>query len=82
MFKSQPVRGRCKVICFHPRHDLTLARMELPEVVRVIEGWKRVYVEEGKMLRDTAEDGEEGGHVQIFEVGGSFHEMDRRLILS
>jgi len=72
MFESQPVRGRCKVICFHPRHDLTLARMSVEDVVRVVEGWKGIYREEGEMLRAGSEEGAEGkgeGYVQIFEVG-------------
>ena len=72
MFASDPVRGRCKVICFHPRHDLTLARMGEGEVVAVIEGWKGVYREEGEMLRRSAGDGEAEGYVQIFEVSEEF----------
>lgn len=65
MFASQPVRGRCKVICFHPRHDLTLAMMQPEEIEAVVEGWKNVYAEEGKFL---AESGNPEGYVQIFEV--------------
>lgn len=65
LFASEPIRGRCKVICFHPRHDLTIARMNIDDVVRVIGEWKRVYVEEGRMLQESS-----GlGYVQIFEVG-------------
>lgn len=63
------------MICFHPRHDLTLARMEVGDIVKVIEEWKRVYVEEGKLLRSFQSDlgsgkgeSEEEGYVQIFEV--------------
>ena len=26
---AEPERGRCRVICFHPNHSLTLARMEV-----------------------------------------------------
>jgi UDPglucose--hexose-1-phosphate uridylyltransferase len=32
-------RGRCRVVCFSPRHDLTLARMAVPDIARVIETW-------------------------------------------
>jgi len=32
-------RGLCRVICFSPRHDLTLARMETADIHRVIDAW-------------------------------------------
>ena len=32
-------RGRCRVVCFSPRHDLTLAQMAVAEIVRVVETW-------------------------------------------
>lgn len=39
--------------------------MNIDDVVRVIGEWKRVYVEEGRMLQESS-----GlGYVQIFEVG-------------
>ncbi|ORY24951.1 putative GAL7-UDP-glucose--hexose-1-phosphate uridylyltransferase [Naematelia encephala] len=68
MFTSSPVRGQCKVICYHPRHDLTLARMEVDDIVSVIDGWKGIYIEEGSMLRESSSS---EGHVQIFENRGS-----------
>jgi UDPglucose--hexose-1-phosphate uridylyltransferase len=34
---SQP--GRCRVLCFSPRHDLTLAEMTVAEIVPVVETW-------------------------------------------
>lgn len=34
-------RGRCRVICFSPRHDLSLARMDQAGVERVVETWRR-----------------------------------------
>ncbi|WRT67198.1 galactose-1-phosphate uridylyltransferase [Kwoniella shivajii] len=67
LFQNQPVRGRCKVICFHPRHDLTLARMVPSEIERIIEEWKRVYVDEGEQLRKEGDE----GYVQIFENRGA-----------
>jgi UDPglucose--hexose-1-phosphate uridylyltransferase len=36
---AQPERGICRVICFSPRHDLTLARMEPRDVRRVVDVW-------------------------------------------
>jgi UDPglucose--hexose-1-phosphate uridylyltransferase len=31
--------GRCRVICFSPRHDLTLARMTISEIKVVVDMW-------------------------------------------
>jgi UDPglucose--hexose-1-phosphate uridylyltransferase len=36
---SVPERGLCRVVCFSPRHDLTLPELELPEVESVIRTW-------------------------------------------
>jgi len=36
-------RGRCKVICFHPDHSLTLPRMTLPDIRRVVDAWTGEY---------------------------------------
>ncbi len=29
----------CRVLCFSPRHDLTLARMEVADIERVVDAW-------------------------------------------
>lgn len=72
MFESQPVRGGAKVIIFHPRHDLTLAKMSQDEIVRVVQMWQDVYVDEGERIRSSADPGmEEEGYVQIFEVSAT-----------
>jgi UDPglucose--hexose-1-phosphate uridylyltransferase len=34
-----PARGLCRVVCFSPRHDLTLARMDVPSIRAVVETW-------------------------------------------
>lgn len=39
LFKSESVRGECRVICFSPRHDLTLPQMEIPEIRHVVDIW-------------------------------------------
>lgn len=36
-------RGRCRVICFSPRHDLTLARMDLPDIQRIVDAWAEEF---------------------------------------
>ncbi|EAQ96011.1 UDP-glucose--hexose-1-phosphate uridylyltransferase [Congregibacter litoralis] len=61
LFRSDPVRGRCRVICYSPRHDLTLGRMSKPELLAVIETWAR---ETALLSRDYP-------CVQIFENRGA-----------
>ena len=36
---SERERGLCRVICFSPRHDLTLARMPTCDIRRVVDTW-------------------------------------------
>lgn len=59
--ESEP--GICRVVCFSPRHDLTLARMNDDEIRRVIETWSEQYCDLGG--RD------EINYVQIFENRGA-----------
>jgi UDPglucose--hexose-1-phosphate uridylyltransferase len=35
--------GRCRVVCFSPRHDLTMARMSGTEVRHVVDTWVREF---------------------------------------
>ena len=39
LFAGQSERGICRVICFSPRHDLTLAMMSVPQIRRVVDVW-------------------------------------------
>ena len=39
LLAAEPVQGVCKVLCFHPDHSLTLAKMEQPDIRRVIDAW-------------------------------------------
>jgi UDPglucose--hexose-1-phosphate uridylyltransferase len=55
-------RGICKVICFSPRHDLTLAEMDIADIERVIRTWQEEYRTLGAMRFIN--------HVQIFENKG------------
>lgn len=61
LFRAEPVRGECRVICFSPRHDLTLARMSVPEIAAVIEVWAAQITELGRQYR----------WVQVFENKGA-----------
>jgi UDPglucose--hexose-1-phosphate uridylyltransferase len=55
--------GVCRVICFSPRHDLTLAKMSVTEIRKVVDVWVEQCVELGS--RDDI------GYVQIFENRGA-----------
>lgn len=63
LLSSAPESGRCRVLCFSPRHDLSLSRMSETEAAAVVELW----VCEFKGL--SAEPGT--GYVQIFENRGA-----------
>ena len=39
LFQMSGAQGNCKVMCFHPRSDLTLALMSLSEIRTVIDKW-------------------------------------------
>lgn len=36
---AQPATGRCRVLCFSPRHDLTLAEMDAASIRPVVDAW-------------------------------------------
>jgi UDPglucose--hexose-1-phosphate uridylyltransferase len=55
--------GICRVICFSPRHDLTLATMGLDGIRDVVETWIKQFRELGSLP--------EINHVQIFENRGA-----------
>jgi UDPglucose--hexose-1-phosphate uridylyltransferase len=55
--------GLCRVVCFSPRHDLTLSRMEAAAIREVVDAWAAQYAELGAR--------EDIRHVQIFENRGA-----------
>ncbi|KZT26204.1 galactose-1-phosphate uridylyltransferase [Neolentinus lepideus HHB14362 ss-1] len=63
LLTTEPVQGGCDVLCFHPRHDLTLARLALPDIEKVIAEWVNVYRRRGAQ--------EHVKYVQIFENKGA-----------
>ena len=54
--------GRCRVVCFSPRHDLTLARMQAAEIRAVVDTWCEELANVAKDQRFRS--------VQIFENRG------------
>ncbi len=58
-----PAIGRCRVLCFSPRHDLTLAEMDVPSIRPVVDAW----------ASETEAIGGSAGirYVQVFENKGA-----------
>jgi UDPglucose--hexose-1-phosphate uridylyltransferase len=63
LLHAETERGVCRVLCFDPRHDLTLATMELPAIRRVVEMWATQAADLGARP--------EIQYVQIFENRGA-----------
>jgi UDPglucose--hexose-1-phosphate uridylyltransferase len=63
LIRAETERGLCRVLCFDPRHDLTLATMEVPAIRRVVEMWADQAAELG--ARPDIQ------YVQIFENRGA-----------
>ena len=60
LLAADTARGTSRVICFSPRHDLTLPLMELPDIRRVVDLWAEQIADLGKTYR----------WVQVFENKG------------
>jgi len=60
---AEPALGLCKVLCYHPDHSLTLARMTREEIRPVVDAWTQQYQEIGGL--------EWIKYVQIFENRGA-----------
>ncbi len=63
LLRASTERGTCRVLCFDPRHDLTLATMPVEKIRRVVEVWAEQETELGARP--------EIGYVQIFENRGA-----------
>jgi len=61
LIRAVTERGTCRVICFSPRHDLTLAEMAIPEIRRVVDLWAEQIQDLGSLYR----------WVQVFENKGA-----------
>jgi UDPglucose--hexose-1-phosphate uridylyltransferase len=60
---ARPGRGLCRVLCFSPRHDLTLGEMEVGAIRSVVDAWAEEVAALGG--RDFIE------YVQVFENKGA-----------
>jgi len=61
LLRAEGEHGTCRVICFSPRHDLTLAEMSVADLRKVIAVW----------MAQTAELGAQYRWVQVFENKGA-----------
>jgi UDPglucose--hexose-1-phosphate uridylyltransferase len=63
LLTARAERGTCRVVCFSPRHDLTLPELDLPRVENVIATWTEQTTELAS--KDFIH------HVQVFENKGA-----------
>ncbi|MFP5228031.1 MAG: UDP-glucose--hexose-1-phosphate uridylyltransferase [Acidobacteriota bacterium] len=63
LLRADRERGRCRVLCFHPDHSLTLARMEVGAIRSVVDAWTEEY--------RTLGSEPDFRYVQIFENRGA-----------
>lgn len=61
LFQASEAAGECRVLCFSPRHDLTLARMAVPAIRQVVDLWADQITDLGERWR----------WVEIFENRGA-----------
>jgi UDPglucose--hexose-1-phosphate uridylyltransferase len=62
LLQAKSERGICKVVCFSPKHNLSLSKMTVEEISKVVEVWKDEYVNLSAI--DFI------NHIQIFENKG------------
>jgi UDPglucose--hexose-1-phosphate uridylyltransferase len=63
LFAAKPVSGICRVVCFSPRHDLTLPELPQPEIEAVIRTWTDQTIDLGQKSCIQ--------YVQVFENKGA-----------
>src|SRR5436190_2290811 len=62
LFRSQPAQGLARVVCYSPRHNLSLAELEVSEIENLLHVWQEQYLDlSGR--KDI-------NHVLIFENNG------------
>jgi UDPglucose--hexose-1-phosphate uridylyltransferase len=45
IYKNRAADGIARVVCYSPKHNLTLAELEPPEVEKLLTAWQRQYVD-------------------------------------
>jgi UDPglucose--hexose-1-phosphate uridylyltransferase len=62
LLQAKSERGICKVVCFSPKHNLSLSKMSIEEIAKVVAVWKEEFISLSAL--DFI------NHVQIFENKG------------
>lgn len=62
IYKSKPAHGISRVVCYSPKHNLTLTELSVEEIVNLLKTWGEQYRELGSLV--------EVKHVLIFENKG------------
>lgn len=62
IYRNRPAEGIARVVCYTPRHDMTLAELELDQVVALLATWQEQYRDLGARR--------EVNHVLMFENKG------------
>jgi len=62
LYRTRPARGIARVVCYSPKHNVTLAELEVGEITNLLKVWQQQYQELGR--REQIE------HVLIFENKG------------
>jgi len=63
VFRAAAERGRCRVVCFSPRHDLDIAQMNTEQIAAVVDAWAEQYAALGALTEINS--------VTIFENRGA-----------
>lgn len=61
LLRAEPATGTCRVLCFTPRHDLTVPQLDTAERLAIVDQW----------VTQTDELGEQHRWVQVFENRGA-----------
>jgi UDPglucose--hexose-1-phosphate uridylyltransferase len=62
IYRNRPALGLSRVLCYSPKHNLTLAELELTEIERLVTAWRDQYEELGGRI--------DVQHVLVFENKG------------
>jgi len=62
LLRAEPESGICRVVCFSPRHDLTLPQLSQPDVEQIVSTWRDETIRMGAV--DFVQ------YIQVFENKG------------